>query len=74
MHIWEYWELERSFQAKRDQEMTRNIARYGNEFMGQRLAVICGGEHRNYLRRSFLFVDIEGPAVLKECWDYFERA
>ena len=66
-----FWSLMGSFEVKREYQMSRNIARYCNEFCGYRIVVLCGLEHRTFLRRSFPYADINSKVELREYWDYY---
>lgn len=65
-----FWDLSRAYWIRRNNEMVRNIRRFAAEFPGKRLVVLCGFEHRYYLR-SHLY-DGDGPPdyILKEYWEY----
>ena len=66
----ELWNMSRAYWTRRHSEMLRNIRRFASEFEGQRLVVLCGYEHRYYLR-SHLYDWEEQPAyILKEYWEY----
>ena len=65
-----FWNLMRSFEVKREYQMSRNIAQYCNEFSGRRIVVLCGLEHRTFLRRSFPYADIDSKVELREYWEY----
>lgn len=65
-----FWNLSRAYWIKRNNEMVRNIKRFAGEFAGRRLVVLCGFEHRYYLR-SHLYDWDESPGyVVKEYWEY----
>jgi hypothetical protein len=66
----DFWDLSRAYWNRRNNEMLRNIKRFAEEFAGQRLVVLCGFEHRYYLR-SHMYDWDENPAyILKEYWEY----
>ncbi|MFH2052938.1 MAG: hypothetical protein ABIK96_10780 [bacterium] len=66
----DFWNLSRAYWAHRNSEMLANIRRYASEFSGQRLVVLCGFEHRYFLR-SHLYDWNEPPAyIIKEYWEY----
>jgi hypothetical protein len=65
-----FWNESRAYWIRRNNEMLRNIKRFATEFAGKRLVVICGYEHRYYLR-SHLYDWVEQPGyVVKEFWEY----
>jgi len=50
--------------------MLRNIRRLASEFAGARIVVLCGFEHRYYLR-SHLYDWQEEPGYrVREYWEY----
>ncbi len=66
-----FWDLSRAEWIRRNNQMVANIKRYSAEFQGQRLAVICGLNHRYYLRSHLYDWRDEPPAyTLKEYWQY----
>jgi hypothetical protein len=66
-----FWDLSRAEWIRRNNQMVANIKRYSTEFQGQRLVVICGFEHRYYLR-SHLYDWRDKPPeyILREYWQY----
>jgi hypothetical protein len=65
-----YWDSARAYWTRRNTEMLHNIKRYATEFAGKQLLVLCGYEHRYYLR-SHLYDWAEQPTyVLREYWEY----
>jgi hypothetical protein len=51
--------------------MIAHIRHYAAEFSGRRLVVLCGYEHRYYLRSHLYDWREEPPAyVVKEFWEY----
>lgn len=58
------------FWARRNEEMTRNIIRHSKEFRGQRIVVLCGYEHRYYLRKRPREQEPKENFVLREYWTY----
>jgi hypothetical protein len=66
-----FWDLFRAYWIRRNNQMIANIKRYGAEFAGQRLVVLCGYEHRCYLR-SHLYDWRDDPPnyIVKEFWQY----
>ena len=50
--------------------MLRNIRRLAAEFAGKRLLVLCGYEHRYYLRSHLYDWDGQPTYVVKEYWEY----
>lgn len=65
-----FWHVEKSFERKREYEMSRHMGRYCTEYSGFRIVVLCGLEHRGSLRLNFPFVDIDGDVELREYWEY----
>ena len=67
-----FWDLNRAEWIRRNNQMVANIKKYGAEFQGQRLVVLCGYEHRYYLR-SHLYDWRDDPLptyIVKEYWQY----
>jgi hypothetical protein len=54
-----YWDI-------RNRAMTRNIVRYAALYPGRRLVVLCGFNHRYYLRRELLKQEPKLPFRLRE--------
>ena len=66
-----FWDLSRAEWIHRNNRMVENIKKYSIEFAGQRLVVICGYEHRYYLRSHLYDWRDETPGyVIKEYWQY----
>jgi hypothetical protein len=65
-----FWDVSRAYWIRRNNEMLRNIRRFATEFAGKRLVVLCGYEHRYFLR-SHLYDWEEQPGyIVKEYWEY----
>jgi len=66
-----FFDLNRAYWIRRNNQMIANIKKYSTEFQGQRLVVICGFEHRYYLR-SHLYDWRDDPPnyTVKEYWQY----
>jgi hypothetical protein len=66
-----FFDLDRAYWIRRNNQMTANIRKYSLEFQGQRLVVLCGHEHRYYLR-SHLYDWQDDPPnyTVKEFWQY----
>lgn len=58
------------FWIRRNEEMVKNIIRYSKEFQGQRIVVLCGFEHRYYLRKRLKEQAAKEGFVLREYRDY----
>jgi hypothetical protein len=65
-----FWNASRAYWILRNDEMLRNIRRFATEFAGKRLVVLCGYEHRYYLRSHLYDWDEQPGYVLKEYWEY----
>jgi hypothetical protein len=61
----------RTFELQRNAAMVRNIERLAQEFQGKRLLVVCGFEHRHYLKINLIFSQSSSFTV-KEYWEYPE--
>ena len=66
----EFWNLYKSFERKREYQMSRNILKYCTEFNGRRLLALCGLEHRSALRLNFPFDELHSQVKLREYWHY----
>jgi hypothetical protein len=67
-----FWDLNRAEWIRRNNQMIANIKKYSMEFQGKRLVIICGYEHRYYLR-SHLYDWRDDPLpnyTVKEYWQY----
>ena len=58
------------FWARRNEEMTKNIIRHSKEFQGKRIVVLCGYEHRYYLRKRLKEQEPKENFVVREYWNY----
>jgi hypothetical protein len=58
------------FWTKRNETMDANIVRIAALFPGQRVALICGYEHRYYLRSLLRNDETAGRLKLREYWNY----
>ena len=58
------------FWTQRNETMDANIVRIAALFPGQRVAVICGYEHRYYLRSLLRNDETAGRLKLREYWNY----
>ncbi len=65
-----FWNASRAYWIRRNNEMLRNIRRLATEFAGKRLVVLCGYEHRYYLRSHLYDWDEQPGYVVKEYWEY----
>ena len=65
-----FWSLSRAYWIRRNDEMLRNIRRFAAEFEGKRLVVLCGFEHRYYLRSRLSDAGEPPGYVVKEYWEY----
>ena len=62
----------RTFELQRNNAMVRNIVKFAQEFQGKRILVVCGFEHRHYLRISLNFHQ-PSSFIVNEYWDYDEN-
>jgi hypothetical protein len=58
------------FWMRRNEEMIKNIIRYSNDFQGKRIVVLCGYEHRYYLRKRLKEQEAKENFVVREYWNY----
>jgi hypothetical protein len=65
-----FWNLSRAYWVRRNNEMVNNIRRLAREFAGRRLVVLCGYEHRYYLRSHLFDWERQPDYVVKEYWEY----
>jgi hypothetical protein len=65
-----FWNASRAYWIRRNNEMLRNIRRFATEFASKRLVVLCGYEHRYYLRSHLYDWDEQPGYVVKEYWEY----
>ena len=66
----EFWNASRAYWIRRNNDMLRNIKRFAAEFAGKRLVVLCGYEHRYYLRAHLYDWDERPGYLVKEYWEY----
>lgn len=59
----------RLFELQRNNAMVSNIASHIRTFQGKRILVVCGFEHRHFLRIQLNFMQAPSFSV-KEYWDY----
>lgn len=59
----------RSFELQRNNAMVSNIASHIRTFPGKRILVVCGFEHRHFLRIQLNFMQVPAFAI-KEYWEY----
>ncbi len=65
--------LTRSFEFQRNNTMVKNIVNYTQAFQGKRILVVCGFEHRHFLRINLNFS--QNPSfTVKEYWEYAEAS
>jgi hypothetical protein len=65
-----FWDAADDFWTRRNEEMVRNVVRHSKELRAKRVAVLCGFEHRYYLRKR-LAEQAKGEGfVLREYWSY----
>jgi hypothetical protein len=62
--------MSNNFWDKRNHMMVKNILNYAKEYKGKRIVVLCGFEHRYYLRKLLKESEKNNDIVLKEYWDY----
>lgn len=65
-----FWSLADDFWARRNDAMVTNIVRHSKELKARRVVVLCGFEHRYYLRSKLGGLAPNGGFVVKEYWDY----
>jgi hypothetical protein len=58
------------FWTRRNEEMVKNIIRYSKEFQGRRIVVLCGYEHRYYLRKRLKEQESKENLAVREYWNY----
>jgi hypothetical protein len=64
-----FWTLASDFWVKRNEAMVRNIVNSAKEFHGRRVVVMCGYEHRYYLRKRLAEEAAKEGFVVGEYWD-----
>lgn len=65
----DYVNLDNDFWIKRNDAMVSNIIHFSKEFAGKKIVVICGCEHRYYLRGKLLEKQKDNNFVLREYWE-----
>ena len=58
------------FWVRRNEEMIKNIVRYSKEFQGKRIVVLCGFEHRYFLRNRLREQESKENFVVRDYWNY----
>jgi hypothetical protein len=66
----EFWKRADEFWVRRNETMRANIARIAARYAGRRVVVICGYEHRYYLRALLRQDESAGRLTLHEFWEY----
>ena len=62
--------MSNNFWDKRNHSMVKNILNYSKQYQGKKIAVLCGFEHRYYLRKLLKEAEKSNNIVLKEYWEY----
>ncbi len=65
-----FWNLADDFWARRNDAMVTNIIKYSKELKARRVVVLCGFEHRYYLRKRLTEQSLKEGLIVKEYWDY----
>jgi hypothetical protein len=66
----DFWRWADEFWTRRNETMHANIVRIAALFRGRRVVVICGYEHRYYLRSLLRQDEATGRLKLREYWNY----
>ena len=66
----DFWKWADEFWTRRSETMHANIVRIAADFPGRQVVVICGYEHRYYLRSLLRQDDAAGRLKLREYWEY----
>jgi hypothetical protein len=66
----DFWRWAGEFWIRRNETMHATIVRIAARFPGRRIVVLCGYEHRYYLRSLLRPDDSAGSLRLREYWDY----
>ena len=66
----DFWRWADEFWTRRNETMRANIVRIAALFPGRRVVVICGYEHRYYVRSLLRQDEVAGRLTLREYWDY----
>lgn len=64
-----FWGAAGAFWVRRNDEMSHNISRFAQEHRGKRIVVICGFEHRYYLRKKLSEQAQLQGFQLREYWE-----
>jgi pheromone shutdown protein TraB len=64
-----FWSLADEFWGRRNEAMVRNIIKYSKELQAKRVVVLCGYEHRYYLRNRLIEQAPKEGFVVKEYLD-----
>jgi hypothetical protein len=70
----EYAKFADDFWQVRNEAMADNVVNHARKYAGKRIAVLCGFEHRGYLRHLLKEREAKSDIVLKEYWDYLVSA
>ena len=65
-----FWSLADDFWTRRNDAMVRNILKYSHELKAKRVVVLCGFEHRYYLRKRLTEQVSKEGFIVKEYWEY----
>jgi hypothetical protein len=65
-----FWNLADDFWARRNEAMVRNVVKYAKELKAERAVVLCGFEHRYYLRHKLAEQAAAEGFLVKEYWEY----
>jgi hypothetical protein len=65
----DFVKLSGEFWRRRNDAMVANILEHANEFAGKRIVVLCGLEHRYYLRSKLSERAAQGGIVVREFWE-----
>jgi hypothetical protein len=65
-----FWSLADDFWARRNDAMVRNIIKHSKELRARRVVVLCGYEHRYYLRDRLTEHAPREGFIVKGYWDY----
>jgi len=65
-----FWSLADDFWVRRNEAMVGNIVRYSKELRARRVVVLCGYEHRYYLRGRLAERAPKEDFIVKEYWEY----
>jgi hypothetical protein len=65
----DFVKLSGDFWRRRNDAMVANILKRADEFAGKRIVVLCGLEHRYYLRSKLSERAAQGGIVVREFWE-----